>query len=307
MTLNEKNLYIILELDPHSTCSQDQIKQAYRKMASKYHPDKYTGPIQDKQLINDKFIDIKNAYDILSDVDKKQSYDMLEVSQQSEFYDVLKAFIKSKISDDIDIDQYIKLFFDDDEDLLKKYINNLDFFGIYQQIVSRVTNIDIQDNININITGTIYATYSEKYNNKYRKLQIKRKTRDDIIIFVPLNNNIYILEDEGEYVDNNKVMGDIILNIETSDSLPDNYYIDKNNLYVTEYISLYDYLYGGDVVLDIFSNKINVKFDSFIEKFPSIIIKNKGFIINETERGDICIMFKIKSLEELKHNIKNII
>lgn len=316
MVLNDKNLYNILNIEPD--CSQDQIKQAYRKMITKYHPDKYSGPINDKQIINDKFIDIRNAYEILSDVDKKRSYDMLEASQQNEFYDNLKTFIKQSFSDSIDIDKYVKIFFDDDT-VLKNYVNNFDFYGIYKQIISRVSDIDANNigvnNIpeNLNIVGTIYTTLSEKYNNKYRKLQIKRKTREDLIIFVPLKNTKYVLEGEGEK-EMNKTCGDIILTIETTDELPINYYIDKNILYITEYISLHDYLYGGEVILDIFSNKIPVKFDSFIEKFPTIKLHNKGFmtsavdsIDDESERGDVYVIFKIKSLDELRPYIKNII
>jgi molecular chaperone DnaJ len=49
--------------------SEEEIKQAYRHMARKYHPD-----IAGKQY-EDKFQEINNAYSVLSDPKKKQMYD----------------------------------------------------------------------------------------------------------------------------------------------------------------------------------------------------------------------------------------
>ena len=47
-----------------------EIKQAYRKRARKYHPDVYTGADAE-----DKFKDINEAYQVLSDPDKRARYD----------------------------------------------------------------------------------------------------------------------------------------------------------------------------------------------------------------------------------------
>lgn len=49
------------------TASQDEIKKAYRKLASKHHPDK-GGDTQ-------KFQEIQAAYDVLSDDQRRQQYD----------------------------------------------------------------------------------------------------------------------------------------------------------------------------------------------------------------------------------------
>lgn len=64
-----KDYYKILEIAPAATA--DAIKQAYRKLAFKYHPDKTFGD----PLAENKFKDIVEAYETLSDKYKKINYD----------------------------------------------------------------------------------------------------------------------------------------------------------------------------------------------------------------------------------------
>merc|ERR1712008_28574 len=63
-----KDYYIILGVTRGA--SDDEIKKAYRKLALKYHPDKNQSPGAEE-----KFKEIGEAYDVLSDSKKKQIYD----------------------------------------------------------------------------------------------------------------------------------------------------------------------------------------------------------------------------------------
>ncbi|KAI7811095.1 dnaJ homolog subfamily B member 1b [Triplophysa rosa] len=64
----EKDYYSILGIQKGA--SEDEIKKAYRKQALKYHPDKNKSPGAEE-----KFKEIAEAYDVLSDPKKKAVYD----------------------------------------------------------------------------------------------------------------------------------------------------------------------------------------------------------------------------------------
>ncbi|EQD40716.1 heat shock protein, partial [mine drainage metagenome] len=59
-------------LGVNKTASQDDIKKAFRQLAMKYHPDSTK---EDKKVAEEKFKEISEAYEVLSDPDKRRMYD----------------------------------------------------------------------------------------------------------------------------------------------------------------------------------------------------------------------------------------
>lgn len=77
---NKFDYYKVLDLQP--SCTQQEIKSAYRKLAMKWHPDKNPN---NKKEAEEKFKQIAEAYETLSKPDKRKIYDDIRESKNNDF------------------------------------------------------------------------------------------------------------------------------------------------------------------------------------------------------------------------------
>ncbi len=66
-----KNYYSVLGVGEDATA--EAIKKAYRKLAQRYHPDRYP----DKPNAEERFKEVQEAYSVLSDAKKRKEYDRM--------------------------------------------------------------------------------------------------------------------------------------------------------------------------------------------------------------------------------------
>ena len=83
-----KDYYKILEVLPSST--MEEIKRSYRRFALKYHPD-----VSKNAAAHDRFIEIHEAYEILSSFNKREIYDKFYNS----YFNAKKQLPEIKIND----------------------------------------------------------------------------------------------------------------------------------------------------------------------------------------------------------------
>ena len=73
--LLSKSYYDILEIDQHATTAD--IKKSFRLLALKHHPDK-----NKSNESHQKFLQIVEAYEVLSDENSRRKYDLINSSNQ---------------------------------------------------------------------------------------------------------------------------------------------------------------------------------------------------------------------------------
>lgn len=74
-----KEFYQILEIT--ETATAEEIKKAYRKLALKWHPDKWsTKSLEERGKANEEMQKVNKAYEVLGDEEKKRRYDLGETS-----------------------------------------------------------------------------------------------------------------------------------------------------------------------------------------------------------------------------------
>ena len=70
----KRDYYEVLGVD--KSASSDDIKSAFKKMALKWHPDRWVnGTDEEKKVAEEKFKEASEAYEVLSDPDKRAKYD----------------------------------------------------------------------------------------------------------------------------------------------------------------------------------------------------------------------------------------
>jgi curved DNA-binding protein CbpA len=246
-TFNKLNLYEILEINENA--DNNIIKQSYRKLSLKYHPDKINNlnndlinDLNNKENINDKFIKIKYAYDILIDPLTRKKYDMnRNINRLDDYFnfdqlfDGFKLFFNSNEHTNLIKIAENKLCnsLSNDNKFIVKFINEIKNFNIINiiNIIRDVKTTKLLD-IEIFVDFSIY----EIYNNFPKNITYNRITKNtfDSIIFPINKEQMYKGDGESLNINSTCYTGDIVIQINILNNTHNNviYYILNNDLYI---------------------------------------------------------------------------
>lgn len=313
------DLYETLELN--SSASLDDIKKSYRRLAKLYHPDKNNN---DQSYVL-KFHKVTSAYEILSNEKLRKEY----LSFNSENKINFETFLEKILNNTIDFKNISKFGIKinkADYDYLKTncldFLNKLNLYEIIDffktgdfpkkdlNFNNNCSDSDVEsynsddasyfdslpitfqkpNNLTLKIIEDI--TINDIIYNKVKQLSIKRKiydtyytTKFEFSVKSPL-----VLFSGGGDIDNS--IGDLIIKLK----LPVNYEWDSNLIIYNKEITLYEYVHGLDINIEINRKKY------IYTNWKSI---REGTIIHLDKVGEINFIIKlnVKYNESPQNNI----
>ena len=279
------NYYEILNVDRKSTMKD--IKKQYYKLSKIYHPDKFNKNSND----HNKFIEISEAYNILSVPIKRYKYDI-----ELEFSNILNKDINLNLTDDEIIllnKYYSKIRYSTEFRFLKILFNSISNNNKKKySLVSRseYKYIDIK-NVKKDYTMNLKLSFEDSYLNKCKKIIII--TDKSVYYLFITHTNISYKFKNYNYL--------FTINIFTR--ISDNYLIDNHDIYIYNNISFYDFLFNDKITITLPKNNINIK----VSTLEPIIIPLLGLKNPITHiRGKLIINNRTNLLDKKEFISKNI-
>ncbi len=282
-----KDYYKILEIKNYKA-SEEEIKQAYREQAKKYHPDINTN----SRSAEERFKDINEAYKVLSNQSSRKKYDRMWYThvgkKQKNNYE------ESKRSKDSIFSDFFNMFFgekatSDTEEPQENRKN--------KKVPIKGENIDTEINVSI-----LEAFYGQEKKISLRALSGKMKT---FTIKIPAgirNNEKIRLMGQGKPGQNGGRSGDLLIKIQIEND--EKYALEGIDLYTNLYLTPWEAALGTKVELASIDEEISLHVPQGIESGEIIKIGNKGYLDGKGGRGDliakVCIMVPKDMTEQEK-------
>lgn len=258
-----KDYYKILGVNRNA--NEENIKSAYRKLAKKFHPDKNP----DDLAAEEKFKEISEAYDVLSDPAKRKKFDdFIDFGNKQTTYSYRKSSNYTNTTSETEFSDFFKQFFRRKKTGRRSYFKGDD------------------------LRGKITIDFREAYNGSTRivntsagKIRIKIKPGIE-------NNKILKIEGKGKKSLFGGENGDMFLRIVI---LPLKSYKRKgNDLVKTEHIDVYTAILGGEITVHTLKGDIKVKIPENHDYTRKLRVRSYGMPVygSANEFGDLYLDIK---------------
>lgn len=326
--MNKKDYYELLGISKGATA--DEIKKAYRKQANIHHPDKNP----DNKESEDKFKDIAEAYEVLSDPNKKDQYDRYgHVGKQGvSVEDMMRGFNRGYgINKGTNIFVNLKLTIFEVVNGCDKKINinkkvtcdTCHGTGAYDessittcsvcngtgQVVQSVNTVFgyMQTAVTCNVCNGKGKTIHKKCNVCHGNGMVN--VNEDINVNIPAGvarGMQLTVQGKGNSGGNNGINGDLMIMI---DEEPHELFIrDGNNIIYNLMISIPEAILGTTVNIQTINGSVKFNIEAGIESGKILSLKGKGIPnINGGSVGDMLVKVNVFIPKQLTDDEKLII
>ncbi len=282
--------YKVLGVDKKA--NTDDIKNAYRKLARKHHPD--LNP-NDKEA-HKKFQQINEANEVLSDADKRKKYD-----QYGKDWKHADEFEKQRQSRGQYANHSGETFSGGfGETDFSDFFSSM-FGGGERSTRGRQTKFkgkDYNAELQLNLTDA-YKTHQQTITVNGKNIRITIPAGID-------NGQQIRLKEYGAPGVNGGPNGDLYIKFSNLNNTK--FKRVATDLYTTIEIDLYTAVLGGDVTVDTLSGKLKLKVNPETQNGTKIRLKGKGFPVykKEGEFGDLFITYMVKTPTNLTEKQKEL-
>ncbi|VAV85317.1 DnaJ-class molecular chaperone CbpA [hydrothermal vent metagenome] len=277
------------------SASLNDVKKAYRKLARKHHPD--VNP--NDKISEEKFKQINEANEVLSDPEKRKKYD-----QYGKDWQHADAFEKAKQQQshqrshtyqgrqgenfsEEDFSSFFESMFGGQRASGRAGAGHVKFKG---QDFNASLHLDIKE---------VFTTHKKTIEINHKKIRIT------IPAGVENGQTIKLKGYGGEGI-NGGPKGDLYIQFVIQNNTP--FKRDKNNLFKTENIDIYTAVLGGEKTIETFNGKVKIKIKPETQNGTKLKLKGKGFPVYKKhgQFGDLIITFNIEMPKHLTKREKEL-
>ena len=268
-----KDYYKILGL-PNSSVTEEQIKQAYREQAKKYHPDINTT----SNFSEERFKDINEAYKTLSNASLKRKYDRMwnsRIGKKQKSSGQAKREKKSAIA------EIFQMFFGEIKNNKEKSDDIKD-----KKVAIKGENIETE--ITVSIFDAFFGIEKKlalrAINGKMREFKIK--------IPAGIRNEEKIrLIGQGKPGENGGKAGDLLVKIHIEDD--EKFRLNGVDLHTNLYITPWEAALGTKLNISSIDEEVLLYIPQGTQSGEQLKLKEKGYLDGKGGRGDLVINIQI--------------
>ena len=270
--MTNRDLYETLEVKKGA--SEQEIKRAYRKLAKKYHPDTNPG----NRTAEQKFKEVTEAYNILSDPEKRKLYDQFGMAA---FDGSMENGGSWKYQDSSQ----------NQEDMFGDIFENFFRQGSFHSHFGRGFQEDSSENFRKkNSYADITIDFEEAAFGCEKILQVDGYKRERLKVHIPAGIN----EGQSVRLKGKGVAGDLLIRVHIQEK--PGYRREGKDVYVTESIPYTTAALGGTARFRTLYGPVECKIPPGTQPGSKIRIKNKGIVaMNDPKvHGDEYVTIQIQ-------------